>query len=301
MNIHKHLTSIPKKALRQIEQKNKKLLWGGLILILITFLLAGIIFFTSRNPKEKILTTHEEISIVEDIPEEPKILLPHYIEIVGGCNWAFEGTCINLRSGAGLHYPALRPLRMGMVFRVEPTPVYKDGYAWYRVIQDSWLSYPKRVEGDWYIANVNQKVRVFENVGDLDSTQEKPVSNKRIIVSISEQKLRAYTGSRLFMKQTISTGVGVTGTEVGEFNIFRKTPSRYMQGPLPGASAEEQYDLPAVPWDLYYSADGSVIHGAYWHNNFGQPMSHGCINQSPENAKKLYEWADLGTKVIIEK
>jgi lipoprotein-anchoring transpeptidase ErfK/SrfK len=73
-----------------------------------------------------------------------------------------------------------------------------------------------------------------------------------------------------------------------------------MQGPLKGVSGQV-YDLPGVPWDLYFTAEGAVIHGAYWHDKFGQPWSHGCVNLSPQNAKKLYLWADIGTTVIVRK
>lgn len=112
--------------------------------------------------------------------------------------------------------------------------------------------------------------------------------------------LYAYDDTKLFMKEPISTGLEFTPTPRGTFTIFKKTPSRYMQGPAPGLSTEF-YDLPGVPWDLYFTEGGAVIHGAYWHNKFGQKWSHGCVNLSLENAKKLYEWADIGTPVIVKK
>ncbi|MCE9517387.1 L,D-transpeptidase, partial [Candidatus Nomurabacteria bacterium] len=58
--------------------------------------------------------------------------------------------------------------------------------------------------------------------------------------------------------------------------------------------------LPGVPWDLYFSADGAVIHGAYWHENFGEKWSHGCVNLAPETARILYQWVDVGAPVIIQ-
>lgn len=72
-----------------------------------------------------------------------------------------------------------------------------------------------------------------------------------------------------------------------------------MQGPIPGVS-DQYYDLPGVPWNLYFTVDGAVIHGAYWHNHFGEPWSHGCVNLPPQEAKRLYDWADLGTPVIVQ-
>jgi lipoprotein-anchoring transpeptidase ErfK/SrfK len=72
-----------------------------------------------------------------------------------------------------------------------------------------------------------------------------------------------------------------------------------MQGPLPNIKDKQHYDLPGVPWNLYFTEGGAVIHGAYWHKSFGSPYSHGCVNLSPENAHTLYSWADLGTTVVV--
>ena len=71
-----------------------------------------------------------------------------------------------------------------------------------------------------------------------------------------------------------------------------------MQGPLPGIS-DQVYDLPGVPWNLYFTEDGGAIHGAYWHNNFGQPWSHGCVNVPLKEAEELYNWAEPGTVVTV--
>jgi lipoprotein-anchoring transpeptidase ErfK/SrfK len=100
------------------------------------------------------------------------------------------------------------------------------------------------------------------------------------------------------MQQHISTGLEFTPTPRGTFTVYRKTPSRYMQGPLPGVS-DQYYDLPGVPWNLYFTQQGAVIHGAYWHDNFGKRWSHGCVNVPPAKARELYQWADLGMQVTV--
>jgi lipoprotein-anchoring transpeptidase ErfK/SrfK len=120
-----------------------------------------------------------------------------------------------------------------------------------------------------------------------------------MVVDVSEEKLYAYDGDKLFMEESISTGLEFTPTPRGTFTIFKMTPSRFMQGPIPGVS-DQVYDLPGVPWNLYFTAGGAVIHGAYWHDKFGQPWSHGCVNLSTENAKKLYAWAVIGMKVTVQ-
>ena len=73
-----------------------------------------------------------------------------------------------------------------------------------------------------------------------------------------------------------------------------------MQGPLPNLVDQQVYDLPGVPWNLYFTQEGAVIHGAYWHTSFGSPYSHGCVNLWPDDARTLYMWAELGTTVIVE-
>lgn len=142
---------------------------------------------------------------------------------------------------------------------------------------------------------------------------------KRIEVDLTTQTTYAYEGDRLVYSFTVSTGLwGWTPT--GEFTIWTKVRSQLMQG----GSKEKgtYYYLPNVPYVMFFYNDeiekmrGFSFHGAYWHNNFGHPMSHGCINMRHEDAKLLYEWAtpvvtnpnawstpstaeNPGTKVII--
>jgi lipoprotein-anchoring transpeptidase ErfK/SrfK len=71
-----------------------------------------------------------------------------------------------------------------------------------------------------------------------------------------------------------------------------------MQGPLPGIS-EQMYDLPGVPWTMFFTKEGGAIHGAYWHDSFGMRYSHGCVNLPVAKAKTLYDWADAGTRVYV--
>jgi hypothetical protein len=191
-------------------------------------------------------------------------------------------------------------LRIGVVLQVDPSPVQADGYEWYKVILEQGIRYPERITGDWYVASVPGLVRLFTDPGDQVLTKGLYPSTKRIVVDLSEQTLYAYDGDTLFMTQEVSTGLDGTPTPLGVFTIYKKTPSRYMQGPIPGIS-DQYYDLPGVPWNLYFTLDGAVIHGAYWHNHFGQQWSHGCINLPLDKAEELYHWADVGTKVTVQR
>ncbi len=218
-----------------------------------------------------------------------------YIEVLESCGPYFEGACVNMRSGPGTTYPVVLQLRTGMVLKVADT-VTRDGREWYKIAPDKTIRYPERLTSGWYVAA--DKVHLFYDDGDHALSGGADPTGKRIIVDISEQKLYAYDGGALFMEEYISTGLEFTPTPRGTFSVYKMTPSRYMQGPLPGIS-DQYYDLPGVPWDLYFTRDGAVIHGAYWHDKFGKQWSHGCVNVSPEKAKKLYDWASVGTVVIV--
>jgi hypothetical protein len=127
------------------------------------------------------------------------------------------------------------------------------------------------------------------------------VSNvkKHIYVDLSTQTLYAYEGSEKIMQAFISSGKWGR-TPVGNFNIWEKLPVTRMAG----GEGADYYDLPNVQWVMYFHNDFG-FHGAYWHNNFGHPMSHGCVNMRLVDAKQLYDWADgptgsqLGTAASI--
>ncbi len=244
-------------------------------------------------------TPPEGVSTVPVITEEtpPPPILTKYIEVTDGCGPYFQGTCLNVRSGPSTTSPVVRQLRTGTVLATSGTETTND-QTWYKVVFDEWLRYPERVTDTWFVsADYVQAFEIesttLENVGTTSSS-----SQKEIIIDRSDQKLYAYDGNELFMSESVSTGTELAPTPRGYFSVYRKTPSRYMQGPLPDIS-EDFYDLPGVPWTLYFTNEGAAIHGAYWHDNFGQQWSHGCVNLPTEKARELYLWADLGTTVLV--
>lgn len=111
-----------------------------------------------------------------------------------------------------------------------------------------------------------------------------------IEVNLSAQTLNAWEGDTLVMSTNISSGLPATPTVTGRFRIGNKYSAQHMSGP--------GYSLPNVPWVMYFYG-GYAIHGAYWHNNFGAPMSHGCVNMRPGEAEMLYSWAPAGTEVYV--
>ena len=111
-----------------------------------------------------------------------------------------------------------------------------------------------------------------------------------IEIDLSEQHLFAWKGKTQAFSAVISTGKTNTPTYPGIYAIQRKYSRDRMTG--------DDYDIPNVPNVLYFNR-GYALHGAYWHNNFGTPMSHGCVNLPLGNAQWLFDWAQIGTPVII--
>jgi lipoprotein-anchoring transpeptidase ErfK/SrfK len=121
-------------------------------------------------------------------------------------------------------------------------------------------------------------------------TDAPPDGKRWIEIDISDQRLVAWQGDVPVFETIVSTGKPGWRTLPGVFNVYRKYEQTRMRG--------IDYDTPDVPWTMYYSG-GFAIHGAYWHNNFGTPVSHGCVNLRVPEAKALYEWAPMGTEVVV--
>ena len=121
---------------------------------------------------------------------------------------------------------------------------------------------------------------------------DKSKSGKWIEIDLSQQRLYAHVGQSTVFKAVVSTGTRYHPTVTGRFRIYAKYRATHMSGP--------GYSLPNVPWTMYFYR-GYAIHGAYWHNNFGRPMSHGCVNMRISDAKWLYKWAPKGTLVVVHR
>ncbi len=122
------------------------------------------------------------------------------------------------------------------------------------------------------------------------ATPPTSAEGKQIVVNLSQQRAYAYENGVLIREFVVSTGLPATPTVTGDFAIYLKLRSQRMTGP--------DYDLPGVPWVMYFYK-GYSLHGTYWHNNFGRPMSHGCVNMRTEDAEWLYAWAPIGTPVHV--
>lgn len=118
---------------------------------------------------------------------------------------------------------------------------------------------------------------------------------KWIDVNLTTQTITAFEGQKAIYSTTVSTGLPRTPTVVGTYQIYVKYVATDMQGG--SRAAGDYYYLRDVPYTMYFYR-GYGIHGTYWHNNFGQPMSHGCVNLRTPDAKWFFEWAEVGTKVV---
>jgi hypothetical protein len=187
-----------------------------------------------------------------------------------------------------------------------------DGDAWY-VIQDELDRGLKYSVPATYLRPIP-----LEELAPIHPEVD-PLS-KRIEISINQQTLIAYEGDKIVMNTIVSTGLPraelppgeiSTNTPSGKHHVQVKMPSKHMGNGHPTSDPEE-YELPGVPWcSFFYPDTGVAIHGTYWHMNYGNRMSHGCVNTTPEQAKWLYNWTTpvihpgkwdvrgYGTQVIV--
>ena len=117
------------------------------------------------------------------------------------------------------------------------------------------------------------------------------VSNdqKHIYVDTATQSVTAFEGDKAVLVARCSSGGKGTKTPLGVFQTFHKGPTIHMTND--GESgAGHGYDLPGVPWVSFFTGTGDSFHGTYWHNDYGKPRSHGCVNLTPADAKFIYLW-----------
>ena len=157
-----------------------------------------------------------------------------------------------------------------------------DGQTWYQLLDDKLNLY-------YYIPARHMRLISDEELAPL--SPDVPDSLKLIEVNLTHQLVLAYEESRLVFAARAATGYqyrnGRWSTPIGEFITSYKRPTRHMAA---GDIASNGFDLPGVPWVLYITKSGISLHGTYWHNDYGHPRSHGCINLTPQASKWLFRW-----------
>jgi hypothetical protein len=157
----------------------------------------------------------------------------------------------------------------------------RDGLLYYKILDD---------ENYYYYSVRAAHMRLIPPV------EMAPISpgvrGKRIEIDLTQQVTTCYEGNRAVFSARCATGDGGFATPKGEWEIRRKRPSRHMSSDSgDGGGTGPEYDLIGVPWVCYFLA-GISFHGTYWHNDYGDPRSHGCINLTPDAARFVYRWSD---------
>ena len=179
-----------------------------------------------------------------------------------------------------------------------------DGQPWYQIRDDKW-------DELYYVPAGHLRILTPEELAPI--SPEVSNRDKKIIVRLDQQLVTAYEFNIPVFSVPVSTGgrlrSGTYTTPKGNFTTDYKRPSRHMAA---GDIAASGFDLPGVPWVQYITKSGISFHGTFWHNDYGRPRSHGCINLSCAAAKWLYLWSSptvplnkefsyggVGTKVEI--
>jgi hypothetical protein len=176
------------------------------------------------------------------------------------------------------------PLTGRNVYRFEMVWIYESqniaGLDWYRIGPEDWI----------------EQRRIAKVVPD-PTTPQGVETERWVSINLYEQTLAVYEEGVMVYATLVSTGVDGWWTQPGVFQVYEKLEADPMQGAFE-ADRSDYYYLEDVPWILYFDK-ARALHGAYWHNGYGYPRSHGCVNLSPADAQWLYNWADVGTYVYV--
>lgn len=244
-----------------------------------------------------------------------------------------EGT----RLLAEVSVPYTTPYRYSKMFGWQPMapPLYYSSVHWVEALEEG----PPMADyhGPWYRiydeldSNVPYyapaiHLRIFPEDYLTPISPDVPHEQKLIELNLSTQMLYAYEYGNLVFQTNVSTGVPgrpregelPTTTPHGSFAIMDKVPSKHMGNSYFSSETTgnlladlDNYVLPGVPWTLFFTTQGHAFHGTYWHENFGTPMSKGCVNMRNDEVNWLFRWArpvfapgavvsrGLGTRVEI--
>lgn len=165
------------------------------------------------------------------------------------------------------------------------TGIEKDetGNIWYKILDDASKFHYFVLAKHLHILRPNDYSPLSAGVDPKE---------KRIKVQLAEQVVIAYEGDEPVFVTRMSSGAKFSNgnylTPKGMYLTNFKRPSRHMASGSP--AAPNGFDLPGVPWCSFITESGISFHGTYWHNDFGRPRSHGCMNLPSDSAKWIYRW-----------
>jgi hypothetical protein len=163
------------------------------------------------------------------------------------------------------------------VFRVIEIVMGKDDQPWYR-LQDgiTWAPGP-------YVPAAH-----IRRIDPSELTPLSPGAIKRVEVDLKVQSITAYENDLPVLTSRVASGYGENRTPAGTHHTLFKRPASRMIG----GQGDGYYDLPGVPFPTYFTQSSAAIHGAYWHNDFGHPRSHGCLNVPAPVARWFWRWTE---------
>jgi lipoprotein-anchoring transpeptidase ErfK/SrfK len=166
-----------------------------------------------------------------------------------------------------------------------------DGAPWYRI-------------SDGILRTLHvpaAHMRVIQPDEFTPISPEVPLERKRIDVDVKAQTIAAFEDDTPVFGARCATGAAFRQADgtvrsfrtiPGEHRVYLKTPSQRMYG---GAGDNDWYDLPGIGWVSYFTGSGIAFHATYWHNDYGRPRSHGCVNLLPADANWVYRWTKTTT------
>ena len=187
------------------------------------------------------------------------------------------------------------------VSRLQPSYWSRNGYRIYYGTTHwvTGVTVNRYEKGVWYeIYDSHLQKSFFVSANDMRLVPDDELSllspqvpdvRKRIYVDTATQSVTAFEDEKPVLVARCSSGGSGTKTPLGKFRTFHKGPTIHMTNDGE-AGAGRGYDLPGVPWVSFFTSTGVSFHGTYWHNDYGRPRSHGCVNLTPADAKFIYRW-----------
>jgi hypothetical protein len=156
---------------------------------------------------------------------------------------------------------------------------YEKG-IWYEI-------YDSHLDKSFFVQSTDMRLVPDEELTLL--SPDVPDQRKHIYVDTATQSVTAFEDDKAVLVARCSSGGSGTKTPLGKYQTFHKGPTIHMTNDGE-AGAGHGYDLPGVPWVSFFTGTGDSFHGTYWHNDYGKPRSHGCVNLTPADAKFIYRW-----------
>jgi len=282
---------------------------------------ASVSVYSESNDKSRITGTwyrDELVHIYDEVVAEEPVYNPVWYRVWGGYlhrarlqrvkflyNTPVSNYPSGVRSLVEVTVPFTQPWRFTKAFGWEPLNplLYYESVHWIEGVDEG-------PDGDpWYLIyddltgtyHVNARHLRPIPAGDLTPIRpEIPRESKRLQVNLTTQSLTAYEYEKPVYQTKIASGIPAgrtskneisTKTPSGDFFIQEKMPAKHMgNGNL--FAGTDDYELPGVSWTCFFTELGHAFHGTYWHDNFGTPMSHGCVNMRTEDARWLFRWVD---------